>query len=406
MRDWLHWVGCVGVVLALGVPALAQDAETRAEELQRRREEKAKNLEPPESGAAERGLLRLEQRRLLERLLSPPEGFYPKLGNITPGSGFAAGPGYRKTHLFGGPVDFSGFAAFSTMRYWIMEGRLRTPRLAGERVALDAYVRRSDYRHEPFYGIGQGSDRDNESFYALKNTVIGGSVTFTPQRWLVFGGSTEFLKPDVRGIDDDTSIEDVFNPLEAPGLGRQPEFLRHAVTAEVNYRNPRGNPRRGGKYAVAFQKYVDRDQGRFSFDRVDIDLQQYVPILRDRRVLALRAASSLATDDTALVPFYLQRTLGGPDDLRGFRRFRFRDENVLLLQAEYRWEIFTAVDGAIFYDAGTVAARPSELALNKLDTDYGIGFRFGTVNGVFLRIEGAFGSREGKHFILRYGHVF
>ena len=406
MRDRFRWVGCVGLVLALAAPALAQDAETRAEELRRQREEKAKNLEPPEAAGAERWLLRLEQGRLFERLLSPPEGFYPKLGNITPGSGFAAGPGYRKTQIFGGPVDFSTFAAFSTMRYWVMEGRLRMPRLAGERVAVDGYVRRSDYRHEPFYGIGQGSDRDDESFYALKSTAIGGAVTFAPQRWLVFGGSTEFLKPDVRGIDDDTSIEDVFNPLEAPGLGRQPDFLRYAATAEVNYRQPRGNPRRGGKYAVAFQKYVDRDQGRFSFDRVEIDLQQYVPILRDRRVLALRAASSLVPDETALVPFYLQRTLGGPDDLRGFRRFRFRDENVLLLQAEYRWEIFTAVDGAIFYDAGTVAARPSELALNKLDTDYGIGFRFGTQNGVFLRIEAAFGSREGKHFILRYGHVF
>ena len=79
---------------------------------------------------------------------------------------------------------------------------------------------------------------------------------------------------------------------------------------------------------------------------------------------------------------------------------------MLLLQAEYRWEIFTAVDGAIFYDAGTVAPRPSELSLGNLDHDYGIGFRFGTMNGVFLRVEGAFGSREGKHFILRCGHVF
>ena len=44
-----------------------------------------------------------------------------------------------------------------------------------------------------------------------------------------------------------------------------------------------------------------------------------------------------------------------PTICAGFRRFRFRDRNLLLLQAEYRWEIFTAVDGAIFYDAGKVA---------------------------------------------------
>ena len=141
---------------------------------------------------------------------------------------------------------------------------------------------------------------------------------------------------------------------------------------------------------------------------MDVDLQQYVPLVRDRRVLALRAlASSSDADAGQEVPFYLQRTLGGPDDLRGFRRFRFRDENILLLQAEYRWEIFTAVDGAIFYDAGKRGVRGSRISVSSdLESDYGIGFRFGTRNGVFLRVEGAFGSSDGKHFILRFGHVF
>ena len=124
-------------------------------------------------------------------------------------------------------------------------------------------------------------------------------------------------------------------------------------------------------------------------------------------MLAFHAFTSLSdADDGQQVPFYLQRSLGGPDDLRGFRRFRFRDRHVLLLQAEYRWEIFTAVDGAIFYDAGKVASRAEDLDLQDLESDYGIGFRFGTANGVFLRIEGAFGSGDGKHFVFRFGHVF
>ena len=106
------------------------------------------------------------------------------------------------------------------------------------------------------------------------------------------------------------------------------------------------------------------------------------------------------------MPFYLQRTLGGPDDLRGFRRFRFRDTHLLLFQAEYRWEIFTAVDGAIFYDTGTVGGSRDALRLDQFESNYGLGFRFGTSNGVFLRVEGAFGSRDGKHFVLRTGHVF
>jgi outer membrane protein assembly factor BamA len=158
---------------------------------------------------------------------------------------------------------------------------------------------------------------------------------------------------------------------------------------------------------VAFQRYEDVDSNRFSFNRVDVDLQQYIPLVRDRRVLALHGRVSMSEPDAgAEVPFYFMRTLGGPDDLRGFRNLRFRDRHTLLMQAEYRWEIFTAVDGAIFYDAGKVASRTGDLNLRDLETDYGIGFRFGTINGIFLRVEAAFGSSEGRHFVFRFGHVF
>ena len=80
--------------------------------------------------------------------------------------------------------------------------------------------------------------------------------------------------------------------------------------------------------------------------------------------------------------------------------------HALLLQAEYRWEIFTAVDGAIFYDTGKVASRLEDLNLRDLESDYGFGFRFGSANGVFLRIEAAFGSSDGNHFIFRFNNVF
>ena len=55
------------------------------------------------------------------------------------------------------------------------------------------------------------------------------------------------------------------------------------------------------------------------------------------------------------VPFYLQPTLGGASHLRGFRESRFRDQNSVLVGAEYRWEAWWALDAALFVDAGMVA---------------------------------------------------
>jgi outer membrane protein assembly factor BamA len=289
----------------------------------------------------------------------------------------------------------------------MLDTRLTLPRLARERVSVDVHAQRYEFPEEDFFGLGPNSQRTNEVAYGMASSVFGGTGSVRPKRWLSVGTGVDYLTPHVSTLGDGRRIDALFNEQTAPGLAVQPNFLRYELFADLNYREPRGNPRRGGRYAITLEQFDDLDGDRYSFHRVEADLQQYLSMLNDRRVLALHALVSASDADPGReVPFYLQRTLGGPDDLRGFRRFRFRDTHMLLLQAEYRWEIFTAVDGAIFYDAGKVAPRLEDLTFRDLETDYGIGFRFGTDNGVFLRVEGAFGSRDGKHFILRFGHVF
>ncbi len=106
------------------------------------------------------------------------------------------------------------------------------------------------------------------------------------------------------------------------------------------------------------------------------------------------------------MPFYLMPTLGGNDSLRGFRDYRFRGPHALLLQGEYRFEIWSGLDGALFYDAGKVAMRRGDLDFNDLESDYGFGFRFNTDNGIILRVDAAFGSRDGKHLWIVFGGTF
>jgi len=382
---------CAGLASA----ADAQEPTTRAETLQREREEKAQHLTPPEHGRLERGLMDLESGRVFERILNPAEGLYPKIGNITTGSGFSFGPGYRYPRLFGGQVEFSSFVAASFTQYWMIDARLDAPRLANGRVGLGIHGQRYDFPKEDFFGLGPDSSRDNEVIYGLRNTVLGGYGTVRPMSWLELTAGVDYLNPDIDPLSEEDSLLRVFTPADAPGVLVQPDFFRYTATLDVNTRFPRGNARRGGRYAITYRRYDDTD------------LQQYVPLVRDRRILALHARAVMTDADAgAEVPFYFQPTLGGPDDLRGFRNLRFRDRNTLLFQAEYRWEIFTAVDGAIFYDIGKVAPRRQDFNLSEFERDFGIGFRFGTSNGVFLRVEGAFGSSAGAHFILRFGNVF
>ncbi len=91
--------------------------------------------------------------------------------------------------------------------------------------------------------------------------------------------------------------------------------------------------------------------------------------------------------------------------MRGFREFRFRDLNSLLLTAEYRWQAWPSLNMTLFVDAGKVTFDHADLHFKDLEASYGIGFRFHSPEALLLRLDLAF-SREGFIPLFRYSHVF
>ena len=232
----------------------------------------------------------------------------------------------------------------------MLDARLTLPELAEGRFFADVHGRLFEFPSEDFFGLGPASRRDDEVTYGFRSSEVGAAGGVRPVPWLSFGAGLDHVTPSIGPGSGVRSIGQLFDARQTPGLDAQPDFIRYELSADINTREPRGNPRRGGQYRLVFQRVDDSELSRYSFDRVEIDLQQYVPLLRDRRVLAFRALASTSDADAGHdVPFYLQRTLGGPDDLRGFRQFRFRDRNLLLLQAEYRGENITSDEGANLY---------------------------------------------------------
>ena len=86
-------------------------------------------------------------------------------------------------------------------------------------------------------------------------------------------------------------------------------------------------------------------------------------------------------------------------------RGRFRGEDLLLLQAEYRWEAAPALELALFADAGAVASKASDLGFSGLETDWGLGLRLKTFRAVFVRLDVAH-SAEGARALLRFNSSF
>ncbi len=104
----------VACALAAGAGvASAQPAQSRQEELNALRAQKATELHPYVPGKIEKGLIFLQTGGYIERLFTPRDGFFPRLSGITPGGGAAGGPGYRRGNLFRGRANLLISAAGS-----------------------------------------------------------------------------------------------------------------------------------------------------------------------------------------------------------------------------------------------------------------------------------------------------
>src|SRR5207247_10384665 len=107
--------------------------------------------------------------------------------------------------------------------------------------------------------------------------------------------------------------------------------------------------------------------------------------------------------ENAVVSFSLRATISSESDLRVVCRYRFYREKLIALSAEYRCEVNTAFDMAIFVDGGKVFHRSGQISLYNLESSPGFGFRF--KNPVVARLDAGF-SREGVQVWLKLSKLF
>jgi len=395
--------------LALIPPAGAQEAGTRAAEIEKARDAKAATLAPDEVSPAEQKLRAFKDGKYMERFTAGYNGIRAKIGNMVTNGGFAIGPEYFREDLFRGKMTARASAQVSTRRYMKYEAQALLPKLANGKVSLEGFASHRNYAAIQYYGTGPDRPKDLRANYRLEDTSMDGILAVEPVKGVKFGAGLGYLWTNVGPGQDSrfVSAEKVFTPQVSPGIDNQANFLRNGFFAQYDYRDDHvGMAKSGGNYVMQYSWFHDQKLNQFSFRRMDIELQQFLPLLNKTRVIALRAKTTLTdTDGSQQVPFYLQPIMGGSDDLRGYRAFRFSDRNSMVMNAEYRWEIFSGLDGAIFMDAGKVFPKKGMLNFRNLETSAGVGLRFNARNTTFIRLDAGFGQ-EGFQIWIKFNDVF
>jgi hypothetical protein len=376
--------------------AAAQDS--RAGAIGAHQAEKAKALAPYVPNAAERTLVAVQREILLD-----PSGIYPLFASVYSGGGFTLGGGYRRFYGDRTHADVKGLFSFKS--YKQIEVSSDSWGHAGGRLDLHTRGGWRDATQIAFYGLSMDSPEDASNF-RMKQAYVGGDVAAHPTRWTVASGGLSFEDFTLQsGTGSTPSIETVHTAATAPGLGASPAYLHFTAGAAIDTRPSPGYARRGGLYGLTYHNYDDRDN-TYSFDRLDAEIVQHVPILRENWVMSLHGLVQTTLDDHDTVPYFLLPSLGSGSTLRGFSGWRFRDRTSLLMSGEFRWiPSRLALDMALFYDTGKVTPRFHDLSFKGLASDVGVGIRFHGPLATPLRIDIA-RSREGLHVVFSGGAAF
>jgi len=404
----VRWEGLLWIACLVLAPLAAGEESTRAALIKAEREKKAADLRPDEPARAEAFMNKYLNRNATQKLTIGAYGLSLKIGGAATGQGFALGPQYLRQDLRRGNVSLLTNYQITDSASTRGEFTLALPRLANERMYLDFSARRHNYNRIDYYGPGPDSEKDGRTNYRYED------MAFDSRFWVNLGRSF-FAGPSAGAVmvnvgpgknEDVSSTEEVYTPEQAPGIDRQTDFLRFGAVAGFDWRDSPLGARQGGVYGAVYDYYKDTGIKKHDFHMLKLRAEQYLPYHNKRRVIALRAQTILTWARSGqVVPFYFQPVLGGSEELRGYRSYRFYGDNALMMNAEYRWEVFSGMDAAVFADAGKVFQDKAKLNFKDLESDVGFGFRFNVRNATFLRLDFGF-SDEGFMFWMKFNDVF
>ncbi len=335
------------------------------------------------SGVAERGhwipWLVYYNQQLNDR------GIYPALGGQGPNSGTGG------SVLLGVPGTERSFWAFlkgggSVKNYWRAQARvgygaLDVEQAEGPAFGVGAFGSAEHRPEDEFFGIGRESREEDRSDFQLDRYEVGGELAFIPARHLGLAVNGGWMRRQAEAGQDDRlpDVDSTFAPAEIPGFDEEQDYFFVGASAAWRVGFPHALER-GGRWASVGYRWNQSDtDGAADFGRFRASAGIDLPF--DHRIRSLYLAisyESLRPDGDGEVAFYRLPALGGATNLPSYRADRFRDRDLILGQAEYRYRLWddsrgrSALDASFFLYGGMVARRlSSEFRFDRLQESYG-----------------------------------
>lgn len=262
---------------------------------------------------------------------------------------------------------------------------------------------------ESFFGISPESDLSNESNFTQEQTSAKIEIGIKLHEVWTFGAQLGYEYTSIsRGLDPTLpSTTDLYTAESLPGLEEKVELVHGAMRLQLDTKDRPGNPTCGFEASFAGGLYQQVNSDDFGYWKYSADLTRYLHLFYDR-VLVLRvAAQRMDPLENRSIPFYDLSELGRKETIRGFSRGRFRDRDMILASAEYRYPIWRnwdeyGMDFLLFADAGQVSPDLfEEASWENFQTGLGFGIRMWEQDGLSFKLEAGKSAEQWRiYFVL------
>lgn len=313
-------------------------------------------------------------------------------GDIKPGSSVAVGPAISTTFADGSYAQLK--AVYSIRDFKLLQALYETRKFANV-LQFSARARWQDAPRLNLFPLGPDAPLERGQ-YGERKTEVSTQATVRALHLLRLGVGTGIERYAVTGgtvVPNEDEALPAVPPM--PGLMERPWYAHSFVLAGIDSRPSPDYARKGTVLEAVLHDYRDWRNGHFSFERVEGEARELVPMLGGRGVAEVTGHVWVSqSTGSREVPFFLMPTLGGGEYLEGYRLYRYRDRDAMLLRAEYRWAIHEMVDLAALYEAGETVPSERALGLDHLRRSVGAGIRVHSSTATLLRFDVAH-SHEG-----------
>jgi outer membrane protein assembly factor BamA len=165
------------------------------------------------------------------------------------------------------------------------------------------------------------------------------------------------------------------------------------------------NPSKGSFISASVLFFFEGIGSEFSYTYYALDMRHFFLVNKKKRwVLGLNLYGLFSPGET---PFNRLPGLGGAQIMRGYYSGRFRDQNYIAAQIEWRMPVWKMIGIAAWLGTGEVSASFDQFSLSGLKPNAGVGLRvrFDKRSKLNIRADEGFGTNSSG-FYLKINEAF